>query len=58
MSPRPKRHGLDDFTRTEEGIKGLLTGSVLALTSAPGLDLSGRTELAATFFVRFGYTLQ
>jgi hypothetical protein len=49
---------LDDFVGTEEGIKGLSTGSVLTLTSASGLDLSGRTELTSTFFIGLGYTLQ
>lgn len=39
-------------------MSGLSTGSVLALTSASGFDLSGRTELATAFFVRLGYTLQ
>jgi hypothetical protein len=58
LDPWPKRHGLDDFARTEEGIGGLSTGSVLVLTSTSGLDLSGRTELTATFFVRLGQTLE
>jgi hypothetical protein len=53
-----QRHGLDDSVGTEEGISGLSTGSVLALTSASGLDLSGRTGLTATFFVCLGYSLQ
>ncbi|KPK18548.1 MAG: hypothetical protein AMK69_24775 [Nitrospira bacterium SG8_3] len=30
----------------------------LVPTSTPGLDLSGRTKLAAAFLVCFGHTLQ